>query len=593
MAGNPQQDLEDFASGIGPGVFSPQQGSVLPPAAQGGLAFGAASPTPPRAPVPAPSFQQAPLLQLGGQASDLNQMLAQRLQTIAGFNPATARGRDEDAYAYAMAELPKLQALAATKSQDRQLQQKYMVDLGNTLKEFNGLSLDQQNAQRSLFERLLTAHGQLAGLNAPPESVKEALSTPDISKSYADIFNDALIDPQNAVSRIGLAKDSTQRENVRALIRKESEQKALTLVQQHLPQIAAQSGATPERLIDARDLATNPQVQEYFKKSPTLERVFNDFISNKANAETLAGWGIKPGTIALKKAEQAAQGPELTGEVKDVLAGIKGSDGKPLTPATVAALPNGPAIIAAAKEQVFKNKLDISKAQGYSAVVEKAAGERNIPLIQVQGMQNVHLINKDTEMPVDRILTTLDMLQKGGGEEKFAALNDKSNEAFVSAKEADLILGQYLDISKNLTTTPGANFGQALAFYAKTKLGVENPGVAFDALQGTLLRVARAMQGSSSQLSNLDVKSIGGMLPSITDTAPTALKRLEISARIVQNMKDVQLGKMPPQKLLDQIESAKHEVAHMTGVDIYKDAKGQTIAIPRGQSHPGKGWTKQ
>ena len=50
---------------------------------------------------------------------------------------------------------------------------------------------------------------------------------------------------------------------------------------------------------------------------------------------------------------------------------------------------------------------------------------------------------------------------------------------------------------------------------------------------------------------------------------------------------------MPPSKLLDQIEAAKKDVARMGGVDIYKDEKGQSIAIPRGQSHPGKGWTKQ
>ena len=70
------QSLEDFASGIGGGVYSPQQGSMLPPSAQGGVPLGAASPTPPR-PVPPPSFQQAPLLQLGGQAPDLDQMIAE------------------------------------------------------------------------------------------------------------------------------------------------------------------------------------------------------------------------------------------------------------------------------------------------------------------------------------------------------------------------------------------------------------------------------------------------------------------------------------------------------------------------------------
>src|SRR3990167_11056706 len=101
IAADPLKDLEDFASGIGPGALSPQQGSLLPPAAQGGLPFGA-SPMPPRPPAPGPSFQappqapqapqapmpapmqRAPLMQLGGQAPDGNQMMAQRLQSPQG-----------------------------------------------------------------------------------------------------------------------------------------------------------------------------------------------------------------------------------------------------------------------------------------------------------------------------------------------------------------------------------------------------------------------------------------------------------------------------------------------------------------------------
>ena len=163
----------------------------------------------------------------------------------------------------------------------------------------------------------------------------------------------------------------------------------------------------------------------------------------------------------------------------------------------------------------------------------------------------------------------------------------KAYDAFQSAKEADAILGQYLDLSRALVTSPGANFGQALTMYAKTTLGVDNPGVAFDALRGTLLRMARAMQGSSSQLSNLDAKSVGGMLPSPMDTAPTAIKRLEIAGKIIQNMKDVQLGKMPPSKLLDNIEQAKNDLAKMTSVVITDGT--QKAVIPKGQSVP-KGW---
>ena len=608
-----ERDLEDFASGIGPGAYSPQQGSGLPVAAQGGLPLGASPSVPPRA-VPPPSFQRAPLMQLGGQAPDLNAMIAERLQAIQGFNPmAKNTPQAEDAYAYAMHALPKLQGLASVKSQDRQLQAQYLKESASQLEKFHAMPPEQQAALRPFMSGYLKNTSKLAGMDLDDESVTHALTSPNLAGTYASIINDPLVNPQAQqayLSRIGAAKPGKERDDASALVSKEIEQHALSTIQSALPQVVAQMGGSAQKPLDMQTFLTSPQIKQILDQSPILKRTFNAYVSNKANEDFLASVGLKPGSVSVKSMEQRAKGPESTGEVKDVLASIMGPDGTPLTPASAGALapgatitlkggkvvplPRGGAdVFDLAKQQVFENKLDISERQGFRTVLAKAGAERQVPLVQVDGMKDVHVINKDTEQPVDRIVTTLDMLQKGGGETKFAVMNGKSYEAFQAAKESDAVLGQYLDIARSLTTTPGANWPQALTFYAKTKMGVDNPGVAFDALNGTLLRMARAMQGSSSQLSNLDVRSISGMLPSTTDSMPTALRRLEISARIVQNMKDVQMGKMPPSKLLDQIEAAKKDVARMGGVDIYKDEKGQSIAIPRGQSHPGKGWTKQ
>lgn len=597
------QDLEDYASGLGGGAL-PQQGSMLPavtPPPAGPSALG----TQPAPVAPSPAFRglplgqsplvpptgMAPLLSLGGQPAPLEQMIQQRLQTVQQYNPADLRPAASDAYLYALKELPLLQQQASIKSQARDLQMKALTDLATHAKDFSALPPEQQQQQGPLYQKLLQARAQIAGLDLSPEDVQHVFSSPDLANQYASVLNDALIPKDQAVARLGSVAAGKPREDALGQIQAEATQRALGIVQQYLPQAVAKYGGTPDKPLDAatltQKLQSDPELGQYLQSSPSLTKALNTFLTDKNNAETLAGWGVKPGKVTLEGMLKSAAGPELTGEVKDVLATMKGPDGKPLTPATVMVLPNGAQLIAQARQKVFEDKLDISGRQGYQAVVVKAQAERTVPLVQVPGMADVHIVNKATEMPVDRLQTSLDALQKGGGEEKFAVMNGKSYEAFAAAKEADGILGQYLDLSRALTTTPGANFGQALTMYAKTKMGVDNPGVAFNALQGTILRMARAMQGSSQSLSNLDANSVAGMLPSTQDTAQTAIRRLEIAAQIVQNMKDTQLGKMPPTKLMDQIAQAKNDIAKLTSV-VITDGKVKAV-IPKGQSVP-KGW---
>ena len=618
-----EQDLEDFASGVGPGAYSPQQGSGLPVGAMGGLPLGSASMVPPRTPPPMPPLQAAPAgapqmppgtrapLTLGGQVPDVGQMLAKRLQEISQYDPAKATWEQKGDYYAKLKELEPLSRVANIKSQDQKMQADTMKEIRAQLKEFSALTVEEQNQQRPLMEKLIHAQSRLAGNQFSPEDIAHTLKSSDIAGMYGDVLGPDYDEKERKAifGQLGTVQPE-KRDAILVARRAEKDASFLSLIQTHAPQLIAQMGGSAAKPLEMQAFLNSPEVKQALEQSPGIKRVFNTFVSDPKNSETLAGWGLKPGKIAEQQMAQTAKGPETTAELKDVLLGINGPDGKPLTPATAAALPaganvtipngtvlklprGGADVIDLAKQQVFENKIDVSKQQGYNAVKEKARAERDVPLAQMESMKGVHFVNKQTEMPVDRILTAFSHLEKGGGEEKFAVMSIKGYEAFQAAKEADAILGQFLDLSKALTSTPGANFGQAASMWAKTRLGVDNPGVGFEALSGALLRMARAMQGSSQSLSDLDAKSVGGMLPSTRDTSATAIRRLEISAQIVQNMKDVQLGKMQPAKLLDNIAAAKHEIAKMTGVDTYKDSKGQTIAIPKGQSHPGKGWEKQ
>src|SRR3990167_11441418 len=137
----PIDPLEEYAQG-----FTPQQGSVLAPGTQGGLPFGSQAPVPPRAPAPMPQLpappqqgQRPPLAQIGGQAPDVMQMLAERLQSLQGINPAKAKFSEAVKYYNALEEIPKLTGIANIRSQDRQLQQGYLKESAAQLEKFNAL----------------------------------------------------------------------------------------------------------------------------------------------------------------------------------------------------------------------------------------------------------------------------------------------------------------------------------------------------------------------------------------------------------------------------------------------------------------------
>src|SRR3990167_6766876 len=121
----PMDPLEEFAQGFAPG-FTPQQGATLPVTTQGGLPFGASAPVQPRSAAPMAPFQampqpsqRSPLAQLGGQGPDVMQMIAERLQSLQGVNPAKAKYSEAVKYYNALEEIPKLTGIANIRSQDQ------------------------------------------------------------------------------------------------------------------------------------------------------------------------------------------------------------------------------------------------------------------------------------------------------------------------------------------------------------------------------------------------------------------------------------------------------------------------------------------
>ena len=212
-------------------------------------------------------------------------------------------------------------------------------------------------------------------------------------------------------------------------------------------------------------------------------------------------------------------------------------------------------ILTEAKAEMQRDVEKQASMTGYASAMATARAKADEPLIQ--SAPSLHPVDVKSEQPLDRALNSFASVQKMGGEKAVKFLNEKENEAFGSAKEMEVLMQRYLEIAKKFTNTPGANFGQAAQFYAKTFMGQDNPGVALAALEGSKLRFAKALQGSSQSLSNLDVKTVDAMIPGARDTMQVALKKLETAASITQAMKDVTLGQAPAGNLLGKVKEAQ------------------------------------
>src|SRR3990167_6646730 len=247
----PIDPLEEFAQGFAPG-FTPQQGATLPVTTQGGLPFGASAPVQPRSAPPMAPFQampQAPqpscppLAQLGGQGPDVMQMIAERLQSLQGVNPAKSKFSEAVKYYNALEELPKLTQIANIKSQDRALQQSYLKESAAQLEKFNALPPEQQMTMRPFMSAYLKNTSKLAGMEIGDEDIAHALTSPDFARTYASLVSDPLVNPQQQqayLSRIGSAPPGKERDAAATLVAKEIEHGAVSMIQSALPQVVAQ-----------------------------------------------------------------------------------------------------------------------------------------------------------------------------------------------------------------------------------------------------------------------------------------------------------------------------------------------------------------
>ena len=183
--------------------------------------------------------------------------------------------------------------------------------------------------------------------------------------------------------------------------------------------------------------------------------------------------------------------------------------------------------------------IDLKAQVGGAGGAARARVELELPLVQSL-RQGQHIWDKQTGAEVNSLGISLSDARKDLG--RYRTVDAKTRDQLVSIREATFLLDQFEAVVKQLTNQPGANLTQAASMYAQTAFGVDNPGVVFSAMEGTVLRLAGAMQGSRVQLSDQDRKAVMGMMPTPMDTIQSGLRRLNTVRGIFQAMADAQLG---------------------------------------------------
>lgn len=305
MADRFSDPLEEYASGLGPGAYSPQQGNGLPLSVQGGLPMGGSPSAPSAPPVTAapPSFNRAPLAPMGTPPDLVQQMIQQNLLRQQQFSQVPRPGFDQRREQGVLTQqLEQLKGVSNIRSQDRQLQAQYLKQATDLTLHFHTLTAEQQKAAGPVFEPLLrTMINMSGGHEVPDDVIKSALSSTNVAQAFSTILNDPLLAGRKDADTARLMQ-SKDREKAAQDIEKEHEAVFQSLIQQHLPQAVAKLGGSPDKPIDSQVFAKmvleDPQFGEVLKQSPRLQQSFNRFVNDPKNTDALAAMGVKTGKTA-------------------------------------------------------------------------------------------------------------------------------------------------------------------------------------------------------------------------------------------------------------------------------------------------------
>jgi hypothetical protein len=494
------------------------------------------------------------------------------------------RGQDPDA-----ALAPLAQALMQEKrltQQDRRLDQQaeqqekaiqlqFLNVLSDGLGKLSTAEPDFRAQAMKLLGPSLMHTAKMLKLDLDPELLKFAGNVPNAAKDMVDLYaNSELVSPEERealVRRLSSVKGDTEK-RVALDDFMDRKLKAITpQIERELPTAVArvkkELGLAPDQPIDEAAFTSNAPKFFPIAKDPLVGRAFAAIIKEKA-----AAYGITSAATAQKRQEESAKAQnksleDLLGtggmsaavqsdpEFAKVQQAFETREGRKAEPREV--LMSLPATerqkyVQRAQDIIAARELKKARETGAEVVKARDEAEATLPLISSLPKGSI-VRDRMSGDPVDVLQTSRkDLIAKGGGD-RYVVFDEYQERAFQAVQESKVLLNRWVQATSKLTEVPGQNFAQAVEGYFKSALGIPNIKTELDALQGSILRFAGAIQGSRIQLSDQDRKSVEKMFSGILDTKPSGLLRLGVLNDIVTAMEDIQLGRRKPSELSDLI----------------------------------------
>ena len=237
---------------------------------------------------------------------------------------------------------------------------------------------------------------------------------------------------------------------------------------------------------------------------------------------------------------------------------------------------------AAIRAEGLSQKVKIAGETGARAQeVQREAKQEETYLERTINKERV-IYDRETRMPISEGLKVKD-INRLFTENKLVSLTPKDDSALKAIRSGRQMVDQLAAVSEEVLrgVKPIANYANALRIWASGQTGGSAMVAAFEALQGSKMFIARTAQGGSQGLSNVDVVTTSGLVPSKWDSAKSGAARIKIGVRMMDSIEKALLQEPaePISKLIDELKALDRE----GGIKRSLNKKGELVEERKGE----------